>query len=332
MTDTQNKKDKIVKNRVKRKASLRYFMSVVVIVAVGVLGYKLWENPRILHQMKELWEKDANMAEVYQKQVDILQNRLIAVEAQLADINNKVENPDFSAIQEKLDNIEQINVNTIKSKADVDAVLGLVMRMDKAEEKIDELAEVTDKSALVLTATMLVKDAAEKGGKFVYEAEVLNEIASGNYKIEKEISIINEASLKGIKSNIELQRMFADIFADKYSETDVENDDSSLNWKERIYQQVSKVVKINKTNEVVNEPVFSEEDRAWAVINDFVARGDIKKAVAIAKKPLNEDLLKNVQFNEWLQEADDFVVFYDAISRISANALAIMKVKFLQAE
>ena len=105
-----------------------------------------------------------------------------------------------------------------------------------------------------------------------------------------------------------------------------------MNWKERIYQQVSKVVKINKTNEVVNEPVFSEEDRAWAVINDFVARGDIKKAVAIAKKPLNEDLLKNVQFNEWLQEADDFVVFYDAISRISANALAIMKVKFLQAE
>ncbi len=332
MTDTQNKKDKIVKNRVKRKASLRYFMSVVVVVAVGVLGYKLWENPKILYQMKDLLQKDTSMAEMYQNQVNELQNRLMAVEAQLADVSNRVKNPDFSAIQEKIDNIEQINVNTIKSKADVDSVLGLVMRMDKAEEKIDELAKVSDKSALILTATMLVKDAAEKGGKFVYEAEVLSEIAVGNYKIEKEIAVINEASLKGIKSNIELQRMFADIFADKYSETDVENDDSSLNWKERIYQQVSKVVKINKTNEVVNEPVFSEEDKAWAVINDFVARGDIKKAVAIAKKPLNEDLLKNVQFNEWLQEADDFVVFYDAISRISANALAIMKVKFLQAE
>ena len=331
MADAQDKKDKPIKNRVKRKASLRSFMSVVIVVAVGVLGYKLWENPKILYQMKDWLKKDASVEDMYQSQLNEMQNRLTAIEAQLVSVTDKVKNPDFSKIQEKLDNIEQISVNTIKSKADIDTVLGLVVRMDKAEGKIDDLAKVTDKGALILTATMLVKDAAEKGGKFVYEAEVLNEIAAGSYKIEREIAVINEMSLKGVKSKIELQRMFADIFADRYVNEDVEPEEAK-NWKERIYHQVSKVVKINKANKEADEPVFSEEDRAWAVINDFVAQGDMKRAVAIAKKTLNEDLLKNVQFNEWLEEADDFVVFYDAIGRISANALAVMKVKFLQAD
>jgi SOS-response transcriptional repressor LexA len=127
---------------------------------------------------------------------------------ELSDVRVKAENPDFSAMQQRIDNIEHISVNTIKSKADVDTVLGLIVRMDNVEGRVADLAKVTNKTALILTATMLVKDAAERGGSFVYEAEVLSELAAGNYKIDKEITIINKVAPNGINSKEELQHKF----------------------------------------------------------------------------------------------------------------------------
>ena len=101
------------------------------------------------------------------------------------------------------------------------------------------------------------------------------------------------------------------------------------NWKDRIYYQINKIIKIQKTNEENSKEKFSEEDRAWSVVSDFVSKGEIKRAVGIAKKPLNEDMLKNENFSLWLDKAEKYSDFYDAISRISANSLAVMKVEFL---
>ena len=89
------------------------------------------------------------------------------------------------------------------------------------------------------------------------------------------------------------------------------------------------IIKIKKVNEDKAKDSFSEEDRAWSVISDFVNDGEIKRAIAIAKKPLNENILKNEKFVTWLDEAEVYSDFYDAISRISANSLAVMKVEFL---
>ena len=68
---------------------------------------------------------------------------------------------------------------------------------------------------------------------------------------------------------------------------------------------------------------------ALRIITRFVNKGEIKRATAIAKKPLNEDMLKNEKFMAWLDVAEVYNNFYDAISKISANTLAVMKVEFL---
>ena len=39
--------------------------------------------------------------------------------------------------------------------------------------------------------------------------------------------------------------------------------------------------------------------------------------------------MKNEKFRMWLDRAKMYCDFYDAISRISANSLAVMKVEFL---
>lgn len=329
MAKSQDNKDILAVVKAKRRTITKPLTMMLVVAGVVILGYKLWENPQILHQAKEMFIADKSQEEAYKLQLNNITKQMDELKKELSDVRAKAENPDFSAMQQRIDNIEHISVNTIKSKADVDTVLGLIVRMDNVEGRVADLAKVTNKTALILTATMLVKDAAERGGNFVYEAEVLSELAAGNYKIDKEIAIINKVAPNGINSKEELQHKFADIFASKFAKLDKDSIVAE-NWKDRIYQQVNKVVKIKKADEEDKKVEFSETDRAWAVINDMVARGEIEQAVAIARKPLNAELLANEDFVEWLNMAESYKDFYASINRITANSLAVMKVEFLK--
>lgn len=325
MSKDSDKKENLATIKAKRRSYTKPLVSLVVFLAVVALGYKLWENPQLLHQTKEMLFKSEPKADIYQPQIDTLMQQVKNLQAELSMVRGRAENPDFSEMNKRIDDLEQINLNTIKSKADVESVLGLVMRMDKAEGKIDDLAKVTNKGALTIMSAMLVKDAAERGGEFVYEAEVLSEIVKGNAKVSKELELIKNIAVTGIPTKEELQNKFADIYAEKYAK--VAEEIAPKDWRERIYQQIGKIIKIKKADEA--KVSFSEEDRAWSVVSDFINKGEIKRATAIAKKPLNEDMLKDEKFMAWLDVAEVYNNFYDAISRISANTLAVMKVEFL---
>ena len=334
MAKSEVKQENTVHVKAKRKAMAKPVLSIVVVAAVAVLGYKLWENPLLLQEAKEMLFSPEQKEDIYQPQIDQLQQQLLSLQAQLAEVAVKAEKPDFSAIDKRVDDIQQISVNTIKSKADVETVLGLIGRMDNAEGRINDLAKVTDDSALVLTAAMLVKDAGQRGGTFVYEAEVLSELAAGHHKIAKEVARLNEIAAFGVPTVEELQKEFATVYVTKYPEASAVEESPADNWKDRIYSQLHKVVQIKKPGDAsaAAEPKFSEEDRAWSVIRDFVLAGKIGKAVAIAKKPLNVSVLEDKQLADWLKHAEIYTDFNDSVSRISANALAVMKVKFLRGE
>ena len=191
MSKDSDKKENLATVKAKRRSYTKPLVFLVVVAAVGTLGYKLWENPQLLHQAKDMLFKSEPKVDVYQPQIDTLNQQIRNLQAELSMVRGRAENPDFSEMNKKIEAIEQVNLNTIKSKADVESVLGLVMRMDKAEGKIDDLAKVTNKGALTIMGAMLIKDAAERGGEFVYEAEVLNEVAKDNVKIAKELALIN---------------------------------------------------------------------------------------------------------------------------------------------
>lgn len=327
MTKNLDKKENLAMVKAKRRNYTKPLVSLIVVMAVGVLGYKLWENPQLLHQAKEMVFKSEPKVDVYQPQIDTLVQQVRNLQADLAAVQGKAENPDFSQLNKRIENMEQSNFNSMKSKADIETVLGLIMRMDKAESKISDLAKVTNDSALVLMSAMLVKDAAERGGEFLYEAEVLSEIVKGNTKVAKEVDFINKIAPNGITTKETLQNDFADIYSERYAK--VADEVEPKDWKERVLYQINKIIKIRKTNEDKVKENFSEEDRAWSVVSDFVSKGEIKRAVAIAKKPLNDEMLKNEKLMIWLDNAEKYNDFYDAISRISANSLAVMKVEFL---
>lgn len=308
----------------------KFWRRIINLAVVGTLGYGAWYyRVEIKNWVDELMV--AKPDEVMVGQVVELQQQLADLQSKLREVEYMAKNPDFSQMQKRIDDMEQISVNTIKSKADVDALLGLVVRMDNAEEKLRELSKVTDDGALILTSAMLVKEAGERGGEFVYEAEVLSEVTKGNVKIKDEVKRLEEIAALGVPSKEELQKDFIDAYVAKYPQ-EIEEENVAANWKERIYNQLQKIIKIKKAGENKEETKqeFSEEDRAWDIVRDFVLSGEIIRAVGIAEKPLNHELLENAGFKAWLHNAQIYRDFYENVSRITANGLAVMKVKFLK--
>lgn len=310
-----------------RKLKIKQISAAIVLIAAAVLGYKLWQNPQLLYQLRDIWTERQTKEDIYEQQLSGLQQQITSLQGQLAEVGYLAAHPDLSGISKRIDDIEQINLNTIKSKADVGAVLGLVMRMDNAEGRLNDLAKVSDDSALTLTAAMLVKDAAARGGSFVYEAEVLSELAAGNYKIADEVARINEIAPQGVPSLKDLQRQFAEIYVVRYLPE--EKTVPAGNWKERLYRELTKVVQVKQSSEMT-EKELSEEDRAWNIVRDYVDEGEITRALAIIHKPLNARLAEDKDLRGWIEAAERYRDFYNDISRISANALAVMKVKFLR--
>ena len=301
----------------------RIVFRLCVLAVVAGVGYGAWKNPQMLEQIKGVFESKPK-EDIYQSQINALKSQLQNLQNQLVQMASQIKEPDLSDVHDKMAAIEKMNLNVIDSKADVAAVLGVVTRMDKVEQKLGQALAVTDESALILTAAMLVKDAAERGGNFEYEAGVLNNLVGNNPKFAPEAQKIEEFAKKGIVSELVLVQEFNKLYDGLLVE---QKEDFSKNWKERLNNKIQEIVKIKKTN--VDEPTFVA-DEGLVKVKALVDAGRIKAAVKEIAMLQNDEWVNNALLQDWVAKVKDRQEFYAAIRSISAQSLAAMKVKFLK--
>ena len=305
------------------------FRTSVVCVLVAV-GYGAWKYPVAIEKAKSLFVSEPEV-DVYQPQLDVINGKINAMNSQLQFIEKKInaslsqiKAPDLSPLYDKIAMIEKMNVNVIDSKADVATVLGVVTRMDKAEHKLDKLSAVTDDSALVLTATMLVKDAAEKGNGFEYEAGVLTQILSDNPELKTYAVQVEKFAKNGVQSELNLVKSFDNIYAEILNE---QKEDFNQNWKERLTNKFNEFVKIKKTN---TEDAKFVADAGLEKIKSLVDNGQLYVAAEELDKLSNDVWTKNQKLQEWAMRVKSRKEFLNLINSITAKSLAAMKVKFLK--
>lgn len=301
----------------------RIVFRLCVLAVVAGVGYGAWKNPQMLEQIKGVFESKPK-EDIYQSQINALKSQLQNLQNQLVQMASQIKEPDLSDVHDKMAAIEKMNLNVIDSKADVAAVLGVVTRMDKVEQKLGQALAVTDESALILTAAMLVKDAAERGGNFEYEAGVLNNLVGNNPKFAPEAQKIEEFAKKGIVSELVLVQEFNKLYDGLLVE---QKEDFGKNWKERLNNKIQEIVKIKKTN--VDEPTFVA-DEGLVKVKALVDAGRIKAAVKEIAMLQNDEWVNNALLQDWVAKVKDRQEFYAAIRSISAQSLAAMKVKFLK--
>ncbi|MBQ9235789.1 MAG: hypothetical protein IJ184_04920 [Alphaproteobacteria bacterium] len=327
MTKTTTEKQAKTVKKIGKKAG----WTLGILVLLGAVAAGCWQNREQLQKWREQLFDNKTDEQIIE-QINALQGQLTALQSELQRVDYTAKNPDLSAVWQKVDDIEHLSANTVKSKADVEALMGLLVRMDEAEAKLRDLAKIGDEGALILTAAALVRDAGLRGGEFVYEAEVLAEVAKDHLKLQPEVTRLQEIAASGVPNVAELQRDFIAAYVERFPQVEDAPQEVAANWKDRVYNQFRKIVRIKKADDKTTErdlPQINEEERAWEVIKDYVISGEIVRAVGIAEKPLNRELLENEGFRTWLQQAKMYKDFLDCVSRISANGLAVMKVRFL---
>lgn len=303
----------------------KYALRLILLAAVCGAGYALWKNPQLTDRARS-WLAPAEQADPYAARFADLQNQIAALQNQLNQTNYKLDNSGFAEIKEQVRSLEKMNLNMIDSKADVAAVLGVVTRMDAAEQKINNLSEVTDTSALILTGTLLVKDAADRGQTFEYEAEVLSQIAAGSPQAAAQAQKISAFAADGIPSDLALSLQFDRIYAKLLHQRNLDSEQSQT-WKDRINSKLNEIVQIKKTDEATPEYEAGSllEDAAFLVRND-----DLLRAANLLKKANNPEISASADLQEWIAKVEQREEFYRAVSALSADSLAALKVNNLK--
>ena len=319
-----------------KKAAVRV---VVWAVFLGVI-YGLWRNPQIVRNMaayvsaqtsdKAETEENTARENQFDRQLSMLQSQINYMQAQLNSLPvGENEAVDLSRFEDKLEAIEKQNLNVIDSKADVATVLGIITRLDKIEERLDTLAKISDDGALVLTAVMMVKESSENGTNFVYEAEILQQLAKNDKDIQSDVETIARAAREGVKPLSYLNREFGNIYS-RLAKVKTQQDMEGKSWKEVLNIKFNEVVKVKRVNDVAAPQNEAHEKDCLQRIRELVGNGDLRLALDSLHQMDNPVLTGDAALQKWMAEAQAKVNFNQAIANISAHSLALMKINTLK--
>lgn len=305
------------------------------VIVIGAMGFGLWANPQIIEKAKSLMKNPATenmtigseVATQDNNELTMLREEINMLRMQLNQLQNQQNQVlDTSALDEKFANLEKTNMNIIDSKADVATILGLITRMDKAEQNLDLLSKVTDDGALSLTAMMMVKDSADRGGSFEYEAAVLQQLTEGNVNVKEPVDKIVKVASVGVKSDAYLINSFNKVYDNLLK---IQREEFEKTWKDRVNNKINEYIKIKKVNE--NSPEF-KANKELEQIKVLVDAGNIKKALVGLQNINNKMLLDEESLKQWMEEAQNKTDFSEAVAKVSTYYIAALKINFIKKE
>jgi len=326
----------VEQGEVKKYGVLKMVKHLVFVVAIIVVVGVMVKNPQLFAKVKSWWGEYANPSvnkvvvnnkqnetEFLKKEILVLRNKLNT----LSQEQNEVSKKDVEELQNRFETMEKTNLGILEAKADASAVLGIVTRLDKLEEQVETLARVTDDSALILTAVLMVKDTAERGTVFSYEAEILSQLAQNNIKIKEPIAIIEKTAAEGIKSDVYLVNSFGAIYKEVSKQ---QKKEFEKNWKDRINNKLNEFIKVRRTNHAVPE---YEGNKPWDEIKNLVNEEDFSGALDLLNNNENKEWVeKYPALKNWMLQVQNKLNFNAAIKQIANNSLAVMKVNSIKKE
>lgn len=319
MTEKAKKEDK------QKKGNLVLTVSAVALVAVllGGAAYKVvsMKTSDSLSSTQKIAQMESQI------------NRLESMLELYATEKGRVDARDVVALNEKVDAMEKVNTEVLDSKASLNALLGVIERVDALELQLKKLGSVSSRGALVLTAAGLVEGAAKKREPFMYEASVLEELSKGT-PMEKSAQIISDISVKGLPSREDLIEKFLRLYELSFmsQEPQVQNEkvletpQAPKSWTENLKEKLSTLIVIEKNGEAGELDLTVEKDPTDEVYR-LVRNGEFETAIL---KMNVDQKYQTEQFSIWIEEVRSEKVFDREMEKIKALTLGNMKTETLR--
>ena len=339
----QNKAAKpIVASTAKKSQSGRKFMLfILLLILVGggaaVMHWRQLEtqNAATLQNLQKTWENKVTALEIrlneVEKDVSGLKNRPVV--EQVAGVSENQVNQKLAVLREEL--LRQINSRNTDAAADAsgetEAEEAPAPEKTLLAPEIVSLVAQERKTQEVLLASgaIIIRDLAEQGVPFAYEAEVLQILARGNELAENYARTIRSFSNSGISGKNQLIRDFRKIFAD-LNNTELKNqpveeklaDDAK--WTDKAIYWLKRAFVAQKTPE---RPQFTVQDDE--VLN-LVNEGRLNDAWNALKTSEKYAKINSLPLNEWRAQTEKYLEFNSAISGLIMNALANIRLKEME--
>lgn len=254
-----------------------------------------------------------------EQRLEALENQIRNLETQLWD---KASNQTLADFEKRMEDTAQLNKELLENKANSAALLTLMMRMESLEAQIKENNTPNSQGALVLTAALMVKESADKGRPFVYEAEVLRLLAEGT-KMQSAAEKMTRYAAEGLPSIQALIISFNEIYKNQKQTTQTEGKAQSQGWKEKLSAGLNKLITFNHSTQE-NPEKQNALDPVFELVNAVRLDEALEKMQQNPKYATKEFL----DWQKTLKARQDFIT---ALQNIKSLTLAQIKAESLNA-
>jgi hypothetical protein len=315
----------------------KFFLFIILLMA-GAVAYLVTQlkqteklNTEALSKLQSSYEEKLNAVNnrinVLDREVVGLKNRPIVEHA--AGISEDRLNQKLAALRaELLNRSDEAPVsaeNTEETAASAPAPLSIPTPTIAAENQ--KLAN----ELLLASGAIIVRDMAEQGVSFAYEAEVLQILAQGNDLAAKNVAIVRSYANTGVTGKQKLIRNFDKIFAELNTaelKAETAKSEPSAETKTEWYYKVMNWLKQQVTaKKRTKKPVFTpQKDEVLELVND----GRIKDALDALKISEKYAKVHSEPLSQWIYQAERYLEFDNAVNAIIMNALANIRLKEME--
>ncbi len=325
----------------KKRHGLRNFVLFIILLAVGAVGYLTMQlrqteklNTEALNKLQQAYDEKLNKVtdrvNILDREVVGLKNRPIVEHA--AGISENQLNQKLAALRDELMHrlgATDIAKETVEGKPAQETAENTGVADIPPFTSVTQ-SEKTTQEILLASGAIIVRDLAEQGVDFAYEAEVLQILAQGNDLAAKNVQIVRSYANSGITGKNKLIRAFDKIFAElntaetKSETAKAQNTEVEAKWYLKVWNWIKSQVIAKKR---AQKPVFTpQKDEVLDLVNEGRLQ-DALNALRISEKYSKVD---SEPLRQWRMQAERYLEFDSAINAVIMNALANIRLKEME--
>ncbi|MBQ8481758.1 MAG: hypothetical protein IJ532_04425 [Alphaproteobacteria bacterium] len=305
------------KNHFGRNFAVFIFLVLAGIAAFLAIQLKQTEasNQRALQDLQK----------AYEHKLSVISSRLNDLQNEVEQIKNKpsavaVEGVSEAFVEQKLAQLKQEIVQYIPHENSEVIQANPIVAENTPAKQTQEV--------LLASGALIVRDLAEQGNKFEYEAEVLQILAQGNPQAMKYVEVMQKYAVSGITGKSRLIKSFDKIFADlntaKVKEEQKTVAESPQNWQDKILVWAKKLFVSRKGRK---RPVFNQvNDEVYTLVHE----GNLGEALNELKTSEKYSSVSSFPLTQWQIKVADYLQFEHAVNGLIMNSLANLHLKEME--
>ena len=327
----------------KKGHGMRNFVLFIILLLAGAVGFLTVQ----LKQTEKLNADALNKLQTsYDEKITLVNNKISLLDREVTGLKNRPIVEHAAGISEN-----QLNQKLAALREELELRMGIQPTADEqpTDEKTAETEEKTVEpivplqtlpqtpaaktidEILMASGAIIVRDLAEQGVNFAYEAEVLQILAQGNELAERNVQIVRNFANSGIAGKNKLIANFNKIFAE-LNTADIKSaapvaevaDTTAQKWYQKIWCWLKKQVTAKKNRQ---KPVFTpQKDEVLELVNE----GRIQDALEALNLSEKYAKINSEPLLQWRTQAERYLEFDSAINAIIMNALANIRLKEME--